>query len=62
MHFCKIKFLSSKLINDRLVSGCCDILVKTWKEVDNVWVEESKFDLHSDWVRDYPDSVIEGRI
>ena len=50
----------------RLVSGGCDNLVKTWKEVDNVWVEEAKFDLHSDWVRDvawspslgYPDTVI----
>lgn len=36
----------------RLVSGGCDNLVKIWKEEGDEWKEESKIEVHSDWVRD----------
>lgn len=36
----------------RFVSGGCDNLVKIWKEEGGKWVEETKLEGHSDWVRD----------
>ncbi|XP_046393101.1 protein SEC13 homolog [Ischnura elegans] len=36
----------------RIVSGGCDNLVKIWREDDDRWVEETKLEGHSDWVRD----------
>lgn len=36
----------------RLVSGGCDNLIKIWKEEGDQWVEETKIEVHSDWVRD----------
>lgn len=34
----------------RLVSGGCDNLVKIWKEDNDRWIEETKLEMHSDWV------------
>ncbi|CAK9822470.1 Protein SEC13 homolog [Anthophora retusa] len=36
----------------RLATGGCDYLVKIWKEEGDRWIEESKLEAHSDWVRD----------
>lgn len=36
----------------RLASGGCDNAVKIWKEDGERWVEESRHEVHSDWVRD----------
>jgi len=36
----------------RIVSGGCDAYVKIWREEDGDWVEETKLEGHSDWVRD----------
>lgn len=36
----------------RLASGGCDNLIKIWKEDDEQWIEETKLEVHSDWVRD----------
>uniref|UniRef100_A0A0K8TPP9 Protein SEC13 homolog n=1 Tax=Tabanus bromius TaxID=304241 RepID=A0A0K8TPP9_TABBR len=36
----------------RLASGGCDNCVKIWKEEQDRWVEESRLDAHTDWVRD----------
>ncbi len=36
----------------RLASGGCDNLVKIWKEEGEQWLEETKIEVHSDWVRD----------
>lgn len=35
----------------RLVSGGCDNLVKIWVEKNGRWLEESRLEAHSDWVR-----------
>ncbi|CAD7091048.1 unnamed protein product [Hermetia illucens] len=36
----------------RIASGGCDNCVKIWKEDQDRWVEESRLEAHSDWVRD----------
>jgi len=36
----------------RFASGGCDNLVKIWREEGEEWVEETKLEGHSDWVRD----------
>ncbi|XP_075147864.1 nuclear pore and COPII coat complex component secretory 13 [Haematobia irritans] len=36
----------------RLSSGGCDNCVKIWREESDRWVEESRLEAHSDWVRD----------
>lgn len=36
----------------RLASGGCDNLIKIWKEEGDQWIEETKIEVHSDWVRD----------
>lgn len=36
----------------RLTSGGCDNLIKIWKEEGDQWIEETKIEVHSDWVRD----------
>lgn len=37
----------------RLATGGCDNLVKIWREDNNErWIEDSRLELHSDWVRD----------
>nr|ABM55656.1 putative SEC13-like protein 1 [Maconellicoccus hirsutus] len=43
---------ATKSQNKRLASGGCDNLVKIWKEEGDQWVEETKIEIHSDWVRD----------
>ncbi|KAF6040269.1 SEC13 [Bugula neritina] len=39
-------------LTKRLVSGGCDTFIKIWKEEDGEWVEDTKLEGHSDWVRD----------
>ncbi|KAG8235001.1 hypothetical protein J437_LFUL013881 [Ladona fulva] len=36
----------------RIVSGGCDNLVKIWREDEDRWVEETKLEGHTDWIRD----------
>ncbi|XP_072929760.1 protein SEC13 homolog [Epargyreus clarus] len=36
----------------RIVSGGCDNLIKIWKEQGDQWVEETRLEMHTDWVRD----------
>lgn len=36
----------------RLVSGGCDNTVKIWKEDGDRYIEETRLEVHSDWVRD----------
>ncbi|XKL64745.1 hypothetical protein PGB90_004831 [Kerria lacca] len=43
---------ASTEIKKRLASGGCDNLIKIWKEEGDQWIEETKIEVHSDWVRD----------
>jgi len=36
----------------RLVSGGCDNLVKIWVEKADQWTEDSRLEIHTDWIRD----------
>ncbi|XP_023244957.1 protein SEC13 homolog [Copidosoma floridanum] len=36
----------------RLASAGCDNIIKIWKEEADRWIEETKLEGHSDWVRD----------